>query len=107
MNSINTTLLKNWGGGNSLIIINIISRNIFDKIIKSSDLNGCIVPYDVNVWNTANYWNHWISCQDNMKNVYLLYHSPDDWYNKWYNKSDDAGIGEGGKSPFFQINYRE
>ena len=102
--------LPSMGGGNSLNIINIISRNIFDKIIKSSDLNGCIVPYDINVWNTSNstYWNHWISCQDNMKNVYLLYHSPNDQYNNWRDKSYAAGISEGeGRSPFFQINYKE
>lgn len=104
----NINIKSDMGGGNSLNIINIISRNIFDKIIKSSDLNGYIVPYDINVWNISDSWNHWILCQDNMKNVYLLYHSPDDWYNKWLDKSYDTGIGKSeGKSPFFQINYRE
>lgn len=96
-------------GGNSLNIINIISRNIFDKIIRNSDLNGTITSYDINVWNTSasSYFNHWILCQDNMRDTYLLYHTPSDYYNEWPEKSSFNRESDGKAAPFFQIKYRE
>lgn len=91
------------GGGVIPFIINIISRNIFDKIIRNSDLNGTITSYDINVWNTSStsYFNHILLCQDNMRDTYLLYHTPSDAYNRW---ADKSYIEE--YAPFFQINYR-
>lgn len=42
------------GGGNSLNIIRLPSVNEVKNIIFTTDLNGSITPWDVNVW-------HWIT----------------------------------------------
>ena len=67
----------------------------------TSDLNGCITPYDKNVWHTLEYYDNLILCQDNIKMDNLLYYTDNDSRNSWTDKYKASGYS------FFQINYRE
>ena len=88
-------------GGNSLNIINICSDNISNKIIRNNDLNGCILPYDRNVWN---YYDGWDLCQDNIQTTALLYCNYDTRRSYYPDKFYiDTRFSH---APFFQINYR-
>ena len=96
------------GGGNPLNLINIISRNMFDKIIKRSDLNGNIAPYDVNVWHVTSS-NYNSLCQDNIQNTFLLYNIVNNTNTLWGDKSYNGGDWApwGGNGMFFQFSYKE
>lgn len=74
---------------------------MFIKIIKSSNLNGTIVPYDKNVWHTLVYYDNLILCQDNIKMDNLMYYTDNDSRNSWTDKSTASGYS------FFQINYKQ
>lgn len=107
MNITNTTILT-MGGSNSLYLINIISRNISNKIIRNSDLNGCIDPYDVNVWHVTSS-NYNSLCQDNIQNTFLLYNIGNNTNTLWGDKSYNGGDWApwGGNGMFFQFSYKE
>lgn len=51
------------GESNSLNLIRIPSVNEVKNIIVSSDLNGNIIPKDVNVWHWI--YNYYFWCQNN------------------------------------------
>ena len=80
----NITFPHLGGGGNNLNLIYIHSKNVFDNIIRDSDLNGTIVAGSSNAWNIL---NSWVVLQDNTDNTYHLYHYTDTWYDKYPDKS--------------------
>lgn len=82
MNMYTNTL--NGGGGNSLNLIHMHSKNVFDNIIRDSDLNGTIVVGSRNVWNL---FNTWVILQDNKSNEYYLYNYTSTSYDHYVDKS--------------------
>ena len=81
-----------WGGGNSLNLINMHSKNVFDNIIRDSDLNGTIIEGSRDIWNL---FNTWVMLQDNKSDAWYLYHYDDQWYDKYKDKStplNDVGV---------------
>ena len=57
-------------GGNSLNLIRIPSLNEVSNIMVSSDLNGNITPWDVNVWHWI--YNYYFWCQNNRTTYAIL-----------------------------------
>lgn len=82
-----------WGGGsNSLNLINMHSKNVFDNIIRDSDLNGTIIAGSRNVWNL---FNTWVMLQDNKSDTWYLYNYKDQSYDRYEDKStplNDVGV---------------
>lgn len=72
------------GGGNSLNLIHMHSKDVFDNIILNSDLNGTIAVGSNSVWNL---FNTWVMLQDNKSDTWYQYNYKDQWYDKYTDKS--------------------
>ena len=84
---------------NFLNLISIHSKNVFDNIIRNSDLNGAIVAGSQNVWNIFDS-NGWalVMVQNNTIDKYGQYRyyrdwGDDSWGLHYVNKSDLSNYG--------------